>query len=775
MRAILFICFLTVTVHLYGQVSFIDVTNQKGFEDYLPVGGYGSGFVTSDYNNDGFVDLFVLANEGFRSRLYFNRGDGTFAVSPIGPNNFDRNRAAIFLDFDGDHRLDLLIAGDCFPVTEPCEDSEHISLYKQMEDGGFRDVTENSGLIQRINWPGLLGGMAAGDFNNDGYLDLSITNWDEHYVFLNMRDGSYQVYNDASNIPVKNTSSSSYKYFQPVIYDFTNDGWADIYIATDVGENVFYENNGDGTFREIGKSTGLNNSFNDMGVSLGDFDNDEDLDIYITCIETPQVGYHNVLFENKSQPGNTLFQEVAKDRGVDSGGWGWGTSFMDGNNDGYLDLAATSDDLDQSKFWLNNGEGMFEDFSQESQFNDKLAASALASFDYDRDGDLDLVQGLKDANQNLTLGFRLLENQLNKTDEFGNYLVVKPRMLSNNHHGIGSLVKIKTNQGTQIRPITAGISFYSQEPAEAFFGLGSEEIVQEVSVIWPGGSMSTVREIAANQSITVDDSDVLHAPAAMKLTPVDEHSIKIEWGHMSTTETGFRLERSKYEDFSEKSIIDINEVTDQYIDQNLSGYTTYYYRLRARNNESFSNYSATAAEQTSYIVLATPTNFNALVESTTSVQLSWQNNHPETTASSIQRSLRADFETSLEIPVDEGRDSYLDSKVEPKTTYYYRVRSSTATGRSEWSETISVFTSPLNAVDPSLSFDVYPNPTNGQLNLSSNKAVNYEFMTVNGKVVENFNLPAGSAIVNLNFEKGVYILRVLHQDLLVATKKIIIR
>ena len=178
--------------------------------------------------------------------------------------------------------------------------------------------------------------------------------------------------------------------------------------------------------------------------------------------------------------------------GVEDAGWGWGTTFFDANNDGWLDLAATNGyflrPLDSSRFWLNEMGESFADLSNESGFNDELVATTLVSADFDNDGLLDLLQSVKGKEVPVT-PVRYYRN-VTVHENAGHSMVIKPRMKGPNTFAIGAVVKIRTDDMSQMRLITAGTSFYGQEPAEAFFGVGNNREVDEVSIEWPDGLRS---------------------------------------------------------------------------------------------------------------------------------------------------------------------------------------------------------------------------------------------------------------------------------------------
>ena len=235
-----------------------------------------------------------------------------------------------------------------------------------------------------------------------------------------------------------------------------------------------------------------------------------------------------------STAGVLSFTEVSNSLQVGASGWDWGTTFFEVNNDGKLDLATTNGwtpgnwGLDLSRLWLNLGDGLFGDVSGTSAFSDLYDATSLMAFDMDRDGDLDLMQTLKE-NSSTNAGLKLYQNSLSSTANPGNYIVVQPRMNGSNHFAIGAVVKVTFESGTQMRLISAGTSFYGQEPAEAYFGLGQAESVDAIEIIWPDQTISNYKDIEANQVIVLSPNQSLSnaefnrdRPIKLYPNPVDD-------------------------------------------------------------------------------------------------------------------------------------------------------------------------------------------------------------------------------------------------------------
>ena len=729
------VAWLFISTFGMSQPGFIDITNSKQIEPFEAGPTLGSGINAIDYDMDGDLDLYVLSDENTPNRLYRNTGAGSFEIVDVGLSLMMRSRAAVWFDYDGDHYLDVFVGGDC----SSCGDNQNFRLFRQLENRHFEEVTAQAGIDLKLTPTATFGGVTSGDVNNDGFQDLLVTQYrGKATLYINQGNGQF------TDATVTSGIDDTQLYLQPVIFDFDKDGWADIYLTVDYKQNKFWLNNTNGTFKEIGVQARLDNDHNDMGVAIGDYDADDDMDIYISNIHDPIIeGHHNVLLQNEIGTGQFIFNEVSKDLGVEKGGWGWGVSFLDVDNDGFLDLAATNgwvtEDIYQSKMWRNNGE-QFEDISDEVGFNDFLHATTLISYDYDRDGDLDLAQTLK-VNEGQTVALRLLENQFDKSIETGNYIVVKPRMLGANHWSVGATVKVRVGEREQTYPITTGISFYGQEPAEAHFGIGEATRVDEVKVVWPGGAETMQSDVDVNQSIVITDHQTLHIPVNLKMESKSSTSITLNWKHMHSTESGFLIERSETETFENLSTFLVNTTVGEFHDIGLEPHKLYYYRVRAFEGESQSEPSNSVQVQTKSNV-ATPTDLSGHVISETSVQLSWVDHADNEEGYVIQRSLSPLFEGITRFTLPANTTSFENQSLEPKTVYYYRVQAFKSDGVSDFSEVITLSTVILKTDHDEDKFSVFPNPSNGTFRFTLDNRregpVSITLLNLSGKIVHQF-------------------------------------
>lgn len=501
-----------------GQVQFEDVSDQAGILPNQVDFGFGGGVAAFDYDEDGDIDLFLPQRLNSPDRLYQNDGAGQF--TDIGPKSgLELNiagRSALWFDYDDDRLVDLLIGSDCFNSPDPdCNAVTSIRLYRQVSPGQFENVTSQVGLDNAAftEFSGHRAGICCGDIDLDGDLDLVVGEWEGQLELFINDDGMFT--NETTLRGITNPNAPfAFNSWQSVLCDFNGDGWLDIYNAVDFFENQLWLNQGDGTFVDVAEAAGVNFAFNDMGVTLGDYDEDGDFDIYVTNIFEDIK--HNLLLRNESTIDEVRFDEVSASAGVDNTDFGWGCTFFDANNDTILDLAVTNGWFngigfeDNSRMFLGSTKtpGTFEDISDAAQFNDFLFGSCLISADINRDGDLDLLQVCNPAA--FEGPFRVLENQLYEQSSTANWLVVRPRQADQNHWAIGAIVTVEVGERSFVRLIGAGTSIHGQQPAEAAFGLGAAEIVDRVIVKWPFGDTSVWENVAAGQVFTTNDSDFNH-------------------------------------------------------------------------------------------------------------------------------------------------------------------------------------------------------------------------------------------------------------------------
>jgi hypothetical protein len=469
--------------------TFTDVTKKAG----LTHSGWGQGCCVGDYDNDGFDDLFV--SYWGRNVLYHNNGDGTFTdvsekagVAGVGTR---WGAGCCFLDYDRDGRLDLFVAnyvnfdpakaplpgGNAYcrynEIAVPCGPLGYAggtnALYRNRGDGTFEDVSEKSGIA-----------------NPRGPASMVFVTSDWRPI------GSYGM-----------GAASA---------DFDNDGWPDIYVASDTAPSLLYRNNHDGTFREIAIPSG--SAFDEhgvalagMGVGVGDYDADGWLDIVRTNFsEQVTVLYRNYggAFEDAS---------IKAGLGVNRKYVGFGVDFFDFDNDGWSDIFIANGHVysqiagrklhlsyrQPRLLYRNLGNGRFRDVSGEA--GPAVAAENLgrgcAFGDFDNDGDVDILIN------NLDGPPTLLRNDGGNRN---NSLVIKCVGTKSNRSAIGTRVQVTAGGHNQMDEVTSGSSYYSQNDFRLHFGLGDRSKADTIELRWPSGVKETLQNVPGNHLHVCEES-----------------------------------------------------------------------------------------------------------------------------------------------------------------------------------------------------------------------------------------------------------------------------
>ena len=502
------------------DVSFSDVTLAAGVLDTDPypepnfadfhLGGQelAGGACAGDYDKDGWIDLYHIRGLSGPNRLYRNKGDGTFEdVAAAAGVDFESNGSSgpIFVDYDGDGWLDLFIGGT---EGQPCR------LVRNKGDGTFEDVTAASGLQPtRSNTVS----AAFADYDGDGDLDAFLTHWElrtpvigsPEMLWRNNGDGTFEDVSTEAGITAIYDGDYDYT-FAPNFADIDSDGWLDLLIAADFGTSLVLRNKGDGTFENI--TTPAISDFNGMGASVVDYDNDGHLDWFVSALfrvgahpetgPSPELLKGNRLYRNL---GDGTFEDVTTEAGVRIGHWGWGSSFADFNNDGWMDIyhcngwiGSPHFENDPSVLFLSNRDGTFQEVAVEAGIVDHGQGRGVVCFDFDNDGDVDIFQA------NLNESGRLYRND---SEEVGNWLRIELEADGPNTQAVGARVHIETNVIDQMRELRCGSNYVSSDPVTAWFGLGDTELVQSVRVEWSDGSVTTLEDVDCNQRIKVTQGE----------------------------------------------------------------------------------------------------------------------------------------------------------------------------------------------------------------------------------------------------------------------------
>jgi hypothetical protein len=498
----------------------------------IEVVGCGVAFI--DYDNDGWVDLFVLSGTrlegpppGTTNRLYKNNRNGTFTdvTSKAGLQRTGWASAVTVGDYDNDGFDDLFITYYGQNV-----------LYHNNGDGTFTDVTERAGLRQPTTRYG--SGCSWVDYDRDGRLDLFVANYlnttleklpkpgensdctwkgvpvncgprglppGSVQLFHNNGDGTFTDVSKSSGVAA---TSGSYP-MTVVAADYDNDGWPDIYVACDSTPSWLFRNQHNGTFREEGLERGVALSEDGleqagMGVGVGDYNLNGNLDIFKTHFADDT----NVLYHNDGK-GNFDDVTIRSGLGVETRYVGWGAGIVDLDNDGYPDLfVATGSVYPEAEKRLpaypfrtprlvfrNLGDGRFEELIEEagSGISAPHASRGCAFGDFDNDGDMDILV------MNMNEPPSLLRNDVSGKNH---WLKVQLVGVDTNRSAIGTRVIARYGSRRQAQEVSAQSSFYSTNDRRLHFGLGKENSA-DLMIRWTNGATETIPNVAADQLVVI--------------------------------------------------------------------------------------------------------------------------------------------------------------------------------------------------------------------------------------------------------------------------------
>jgi len=524
---------------------FRDVTSEAGIrfvhhaapdKKYI-VESMSGGVALLDFDNDGLLDIYLTDSltvdtakdpKAARSALYRNLGNWKFedVTDKAGVGNAGWAMGACTADVDGDGWEDLYVTG--LGVNR---------LYRNNHDGTFTDIAPAAG----VTGGGWSAGCGFADYDRDGKLDLFVS----RYVHIDLDhlpefgkgktclyrgvavqcgprglpgEGDLLYHNDGNGrfteVGAKAGVSDPHEYFGMGIawFDFNHDGWPDLYVANDSGPNYLYENQKDGTFKDVAFPMGVAVSEDggeqgSMGVAVGDYDNSGRLSLYVTNFaEEYNALYHDdgdhfsdVSFRSKGAASSLPYVK-------------WGTAFFDYDNDGFLDLISVNGhvypQLDKTKLgaaagyrqrkllYHNRGDGTFEEVGAQfgPVFTEERVSRGLAAGDLDNDGRLDLViNDLDGAPQ-------LLRNE---HEGAGHWLLVHLKGKGKMTDAIGAVVTVRAGKLSQMRNVRSGTSYLSQDDTRPHFGLGQATQADVVEVLWPDGTRTKLEGVKADQILEV--------------------------------------------------------------------------------------------------------------------------------------------------------------------------------------------------------------------------------------------------------------------------------
>ena len=539
-------------------VTFREVARQSGIlfvhsrgerSSQLPE-DMGSGAAWGDYDNDGWPDLYLVnmpaalgdslepGADAPTNRLYRNNGDGSFtevtAAARVGHAGF--GMGAFWGDYDNDGCLDVYVTN--YGASR---------LYRNNCDGTFADLTKRAGVANH-RWAT---SAVWFDYNRDGWLDLYVCNYVQfdlnalppergslqyginvpftlnpasfepqlNRLYRNNGDGTFTDVAEAAGV-----DDAQGRSLVVTFADFDLDGWPDLYVGNDISANRLFRNLGNGRFADLSAASATQEYRGTMGIALGDFDADGDMDFFLThWVAQANALYQNLFREMDPRRANRLFfVDVADLVGVGSismNDVSWGTAFTDYDNDGRLDvMVVNGNTLEESgnrkllqrqkpRLLWHGGDAGYFDLAPVAgaPLNVPLNGRGLAVADYDNDGDLDF---LVTTNRGPAL---LLRNDGGNRQR---WLKVRLRGVKSNRQGVGAKLWVEAGPLRLYQEMGAGGSYLSQAFHEAHFGLGNSQKVDRLRVLWPSGVRQEFEDLPTNQLAEVVEGG---AAAGLKL------------------------------------------------------------------------------------------------------------------------------------------------------------------------------------------------------------------------------------------------------------------
>jgi hypothetical protein len=531
------------------RVQFTDITQAAGV-DFRHINGtspdkhlaetMGSGGLFFDYDNDGWMDIFLVDGGSLadpavarqaRHRLFHNRRNGTFedVTERSGIRHEGHGMGACAGDYDNDGRVDLYVTS--FGAN---------ALYHNDGNGHFTDVTRTA----RVGTALWSTGCAFADLDRDGDLDLFVTNYvaadATHSPFcgnakLRLRFYCHPLnYEPLPNIVYRNDGNGVFTDVSEssgigkvrgnglgvLIADVDGDRWPDVFVANDSMPNFLFRNAGHWRFSEVALRSGVAVAIDGapragMGVDIGDYDDDGQPDLVVTNLDQEMHSLFRGL-------GGGVFSYATPESGIGAATLpfvGFGTVFLDFDNDTRLDLAFANGHIMDNVATVRPGASyaqrnlLFRNTGASPRFVEvgrnagpgfalvKVSRGLFAA-DIDNDGDLDLLV----TNNGQTAD--LLRNDGGNTN---NALLIRTIGTQSNRDGIGARVRLTTGTRTQIREVKAGSSYLGQNDLRLHFGLGTATIAERLEVQWPSGRTEVLQNVAANQIITLKEGEGIAA------------------------------------------------------------------------------------------------------------------------------------------------------------------------------------------------------------------------------------------------------------------------
>ena len=492
---------------LYSQ-QFRNITN---ISDLNGVVG-NNGIAVADYDNDGDLDLFIVSarsedGEEHWSRLLENTNNGNFidVTENSGINqNLDHDIDLINYDEDGNFSFDTIEHGDRLAASWGDFNNDgypdlflgnavQSELYKNNGNGTFSNITESAG-FETYCEKCYVAGVLWLDYDLDGYLDVFLSDYNQispNKLYKNLGNETFQQIDLSDTIENANSFSALPIYANDDIYP-------DIYVANDFDQyNQLLINQDGNGFIEMAQEYGVEDPFDGMGLSTCDFNNDLDIDFFVTNIK------ENSLYTKDAINASTTYTNYSEQANLYDTDWAWGVTFSDFNHDGFEDFYVANGffNPEDDRFFINNNGINFTygDFSGNPPLMSK--SRSVNPFDYDNDGDLDLL--VTDFNLNINLWENKSIDSYFTEDVMGSWVKIFLQGTTSNRDGLGSIIQLNFEDGTsQIRQYT-GSGYQHQSLQSIHFGGAANNNISSIVVTWPNSGQETFYNLQTNSTYRI--------------------------------------------------------------------------------------------------------------------------------------------------------------------------------------------------------------------------------------------------------------------------------
>jgi hypothetical protein len=481
--------FLTVVIFICSaQITFPQTFTRITTGDIVNTGTYSEGAYWFDYNNDGWLDMFVANIVNQNNSLFLNNRNSTFTKITTGSivNDGGFSYGGCYGDFNNDGYTDLYV------INGGASGAQVKFLYINNGNGTFTRTTTGAFVTDVSGaW-----GSSTVDYDNDGKLDIFVSNYNQNnFLYKGNGDGTF------TKITTGNIVTDGQSSFGCVWCDYDNDGDKDLFVANgnfSSGQaNFLYNNNGNGTFTKVTTGSIVTDVFNSTGGSWGDYDNDGDFDLFVTNYS----GANNNLYQNN---GNGTFTKITTGAIVNDGGNSVGSTWGDYDNDGDLDLFVSNDNNENEFLYQNNNDGTFTKITAGDIVNSGGRSNGSVWGDYDNDGDIDLY--VTNGDQPTAQNNFLFRNDGNSNS----WINILFKGTVSNRSAIGTRVTLRAtingNVVRQTREVFGQTGYNAQNSLNEEFGLGNAANIDSIIVKWPNGNTETFTNVAPNRFITITET-----------------------------------------------------------------------------------------------------------------------------------------------------------------------------------------------------------------------------------------------------------------------------